>query len=165
VDLNGITDLARGVDDVSSGFGDVQVGSTKSLFLQIGDAVDTDLGDANALDILGLSITGPDQSAFILSDGDAMGRFGLGDLGEATISFDPTEHRQYDATLRIITDVGAPLGQAGQVYTINLSANAVPEPSAATLLIVTGCAIAVGRRPKGRIKSGTARSTSTPGGC
>jgi hypothetical protein len=51
------------------------------------------------------------------------------------IGFDPNGvFGTYSATLRLLTDVNAPVGQAGSYYTINLTASAIPEPSSAMLL-------------------------------
>lgn len=62
------------------------------------------------------------------------------------LAFNPTAAGTYTATLRLLTDMNAPVGQAGDTFAITLSATtSVPEP--ATLSLVIGFAgLAMRRR-------------------
>lgn len=62
------------------------------------------------------------------------------------IRFSPTSAGSYTATLRFLTDMNAPLGQAGDYYTVSLFATAVDEPPALLLLLGGGLALWLRRR-------------------
>ncbi len=74
------------------------------------------------------SVNGLGTSPFIL-DANASRAIDVG--------FNPTEAGTYQATLRLRTDMYAPVGQQGDYFSINLVATAVPEPTSILLLSVS----------------------------
>jgi hypothetical protein len=91
---------------------------------------------------------------------DPSGVFSLNGLGNAPIPFtldgnqtapidlrfSPMAAGQYTGTLRLLTDMNAPLGQAGDIFAVNLFAAAVDEPPALLLLLGGGLALLLRHR-------------------
>lgn len=107
--------------------------------LQIGNATpDANAGDDSLTDLtLDYVLSGDDASLFSLdlTPLDVVSKGGLLDVTITFLGSDVPGH--YDATLTLLTDEGAALGDLlnGQSYTFTLSADVVPEPSSACALL------------------------------
>ena len=129
-------------------FGDVVIGSNGQLTLDISNiSTDPNGGDTTLTDLTLLSaiISGPDMAEFSI-DGFTPGTvLGQGDLLNLILNFDPLfPPGQKFATLTILTDQGAPFGQAGASFVYNLTGAAVPEP--ASIAVFGIATLVAGRR-------------------
>jgi hypothetical protein len=88
----------------------------------------------------GSGVGGGSSFSPIVLDGDQLRSIGIG--------FDPTGIGDITATLRLLTDINAPVGQAGDYFTITLSAIGVPEPT--SLLVLGGATAVLLRRTRRR---------------
>lgn len=118
-------------------FGVVEYNDTKTLTLQ-NLTLDADLGDLTDLTILSATISGVDAACFSLTNftpGMVLDKNGLWNL---MIQFTNIGHTlgNRNATLTIVTDQNAALGQAGATFTWNLSAQAIPEPSSVAIFSI-----------------------------
>ncbi len=110
---------------------------TRSLTIQ-NTTQDADLGDLTNLTLLSATISGPDQSYFSLENftpGTILSKNNLASLLLRVNNFDHLVGMRY-ATLTIVTDENAPIGTAGNVYTYQLQAYLVPEPSSFIVLSI-----------------------------
>lgn len=110
-------------------FGTVEYSNSQSLQIQ-NLTPDTDLGNLTNLTLLSATITGPDASFFSLSGftpGMVLSKNALANLA---VVFQNYNHGMgmKNAVLTIVTDQNAAFGQAGDTFTWNLSAQAIPEP-------------------------------------
>ena len=106
-------------------------------------------GDLTVLTLLSASITGADADAFELvgfAPGVVVEKGGLTSGLALKALNDGSNLGAKSATLTFLTDVGAAAGQPGASYQIALSAVFVPEPSATTMLMMFGIALAGLRR-------------------
>ncbi len=108
---------------------------------------DADLGNLTNMTVLSATISGEDASYYSLS-GFTPGTV-LAKNGSMTFSINATnpDHlvRHRNATLTIVTDVNAALGIAGNVYTYQLTAYTVPEPSTCLFLSIAGLILGISR--------------------
>lgn len=114
-------------------FGEIGVNQSKTLLLDLGNiTTDPELGNLTALSLLGYTITGPDASAFAFGLGAPIILL-KGDTVSLAMAFDPTQVGSYIASLTLSTDINSAFGQAGDIFTLNLVAEAVPTPASIAL--------------------------------
>jgi hypothetical protein len=100
------------------------------------------------LTILGYELIDPD-GVFSLS---SLGNFPLpftldgNQLAPIDIRFSPRAEGHYSATLRLLTDLNAPLGLAGDYFAVSLFAVAVDEPPPVILLLGGWVVLLIGRK-------------------
>ncbi len=113
-------------------FGTVDKDQTLSRTLTIQNITpDADLGNLTNLTLISATISGADASYFSLANftpGMVLSKNGSFDLGITVNNPDHLVSMRY-ATLTIVTDVNSAFGVAGNVYTYQLQAYTVPEPS------------------------------------
>lgn len=136
----------------SLAFNDVDANNTQSLFITLNNmSGDGNLGDLTDLTLVSITIDGTDTDLFSLvgfSAGTTIAAAGDYTL-EVAFSGDG-ELGLKQAFLFIETDEGALLGGDGNNYQIDLTANAVPEPTTLTLLALAGFALTRRMRKKGQ---------------
>lgn len=121
-------------------FGVVEYNQTQNLTLQ-NATPDSDLGNLTDLTILSATISGADAACFSLTNftpGMVLDKNALFNLGLQFTNIGHTIATR-NATLTIVTDQNAALGQAGATFTWNLTAQAIPEPSSFVV-----CTLALG---------------------
>jgi hypothetical protein len=136
----------------------INLGSTgiyhSAAFHLILSNASTDLGvdsPLTALSLMEISISGPDATAFSV-DGVIPQVLFEQQHANLPIHFNPTEVRNYHATLTIKTDQGAASGIAGQTFTYQLTGGgvlAVPEPATLGLAMIGFAITARGGRRAG----------------
>ena len=133
--------------------GDAVEGQTVSRLLQIGNITPDDNGggvDLTDLTLLDVVFDGSDASMFSLTGFTPGMRFSKDDWQDFYVSFSPTGlPGERSATMTLVTDQGAPLGQSGDEFTFYLSGQTVPAPPSAVMLAglgVTGLAFGAARR-------------------
>lgn len=146
-------------------FGGVNIGESAQLPLDVTN-LSNETGSPSSLTdltLLSATITGPDAALFsILGFTDDMVLSEL-DIANLFIQFDPAgPPGPKTATLTILTDQGAALGQPGESFVYNLQGEAlqqvvpttpVPEPTSLALWGVSGLGIAVAARRRKRAQA------------
>ena len=136
--------VPQGNNEFGFDFGVVDLGQSLSLSLEFGNGSDDPIGPLSNLTLLDL-LGGGDTDEF---DGLAALEMLEGTETQANdsdnfqITFTPSGEEQFLASLMFLTDVGAPLGQGGELYTIlfkgdgrlpNPDPTGVPEPATTVL--------------------------------
>lgn len=98
-------------------------------------ASDIAAGDAAAIDILSLSLVGPDASDFSLGTLTAS-QLLAGGSGELPVTFTPQGPGTYMLEIDVQTDLHAALNTDGVGFELDFTANSVPEPTSLSLLAV-----------------------------
>ncbi len=139
--------VPQGNNEFGFDFGVVDLGQSLSLSLEFGNGSDDPIGPLSNLTLLDL-LAGGDTDEF---DGLAALEMLEGTEAQANesdnfqITFTPSGEEQFLASLMFLTDVGAPLGQGGELYTIlfkgdgrlpNPDPTGVPEPATTVLGLV-----------------------------
>ncbi len=129
-------------------FGTVDKDQTITQALTIQNATpDADLGNLTNMTLLSATISGQDASYFSISGftpGTVLSKNGSFQFFVSVSNPDYYIMNRY-ATLTIVTDVNAALGVAGNVYTYQLVAYTVPEPSSIIFLSVAGLFLVISR--------------------
>ncbi len=129
-------------------FGTVDKDQTITQALTIQNATpDADLGNLTNMTLLSATISGQDASYFSISGftpGTVLSKNGSFQFFVSVSNPDYYIMNRY-ATLTIVTDVNAALGVAGNVYTYQLVAYTVPEPSSIIFLSVAGLFLMISR--------------------
>lgn len=118
-------------------FGVVEYTNSRLLTLQ-NATPDADLGNLTDLTILSATISGADAAFFSLSNFTPGMVLSKNELFNLWVTFNNYNHSEglRNATLTLVTDQNAAFGQAGTTFTWNLSAQAIPEPTSISSLVL-----------------------------
>lgn len=121
-------------------FARVEPYSYGEYVLRIQNLTPEDYGNLTNMTLLSAVITGADASYFTLENFTANTVLGKNGYLDLVIRATNPEWRWIvrNATLTIVTDVNAAFGIAGNVYTYNLTAEMLPEPSTYLFMSIAG---------------------------
>jgi len=108
-------------------FGSVEAGQMPQLDLALTNSTsDGDLGSLTNLTLVSAQITGPDSARFSLDNFTSGTVISAGSTFDLAVEFDGSlPVGEFDATLTLVTDVGAALGATGQSFVIPLSGEVI----------------------------------------
>ncbi len=112
-------------------FGIIDKSQSATRTLTIQNLASSNLGDLTNLTILSATITGEDASYFTLEENFTpivISKDGTISLAIRATNYDDAFHDR-NAVLTLVTDQNAALGMEGNIYTFNLNAYMLPEPS------------------------------------
>ncbi len=124
---------------IDFGVVDKDVTTTRGLTIQ-NTTPDADLGDLTDLTILSATISGVDAAYYSIENFIPGTRLSKNATTGLTIRVTNNDHLvdTRNAVLTIVTDANAALGTTGNIYTYNLTAYLVPEPSSYIFLSIAG---------------------------
>ncbi|MEA5535301.1 choice-of-anchor D domain-containing protein [Crocosphaera sp. XPORK-15E] len=117
--------------DSTLDFGKVYIHKTEMLDLVINNGTQdpTAVDNLTGLTLLNAFFEGPDAQFFSLANFVPGTVLSKGENLALKLLFNSNINGPKNAVLRILTDQGAAFGQAGQTFSYNLTATAIPEPS------------------------------------